>query len=221
MATEFDRNDVSNLLAECHRYCCICFRPCGVKMEIDHIIPRKDGGTGNIENAIAVCFDCHADIHHYNDSHPKGRKFRPEELRKHKEQWLKICKDRPELLSEINKITKAGQLQSLVDELDFNLDVAKESNQDNIGCLFLDQQYQRAINEGMIVILNDDLKFRIREAYRAISRANQLIPIALTSSPQFIDYKRQMCAAIDAITKAKPCIEIARDKLNRFCNLSD
>jgi hypothetical protein len=220
MATEFPEKDVSDLLAACHRRCCICHRFCGVKMEIDHIVPRKDGGTNSIENAIAVCFDCHAEIHHYNTSHPKGRRFRAEELLKHKEQWLKICKNRPELLSEINRNSNAEPSQALADELDFNLDIAKESNQENLGCLFVDHQYQRAINEGIIATLNDDLKSLIREAYRTMSRANQLIPVPLQHSPQFINYSQHMGAAIGAIEKARPCIEAARNQLLQLFNAS-
>lgn len=71
----FERDEVSDLLARCHRRCCVCHRFCGVKMETDHIIPTEDGGDDSIENAIPVCFECHAEIHSYNDSHPRGRKF--------------------------------------------------------------------------------------------------------------------------------------------------
>jgi hypothetical protein len=31
-----------------------------------------------------VCFECHPEIHSYNDKHPRGRKFLPEELQLHK-----------------------------------------------------------------------------------------------------------------------------------------
>ena len=74
----FDRDQVSNLLARCHRRCCICHRFCGVKIETDHIEPKEQGGDDSIENAIPVCFECHAEIHSYNDKHPRGRKFLPE-----------------------------------------------------------------------------------------------------------------------------------------------
>ncbi len=95
MADEFPKDKVVDLLVACHRRCCICHRYCGVKMETDHILPKAEGGTSDIDNAIAVCFECHAEIHSYNPKHPRGRKFRTEELRKHKEQWLELCKTRP------------------------------------------------------------------------------------------------------------------------------
>jgi len=43
----------------------------------------------------------HAEIHSYNDKHPRGRKFRPEELHGHKEQWLEICEKQPEIFANI------------------------------------------------------------------------------------------------------------------------
>src|SRR4051794_29377874 len=97
MAGGFVRKDVAVLLAQCHRRCCICHRFCGVKIETDHIVPHADGGADTIDNAIPVCFECHAEIHSYNDKHPRGRKFTSEELRYHKEQWLKICATQPDI----------------------------------------------------------------------------------------------------------------------------
>ena len=81
----FDRAEVSKLLAKCHRRCCICHNFCGVKIETDHIIPAGDGGSDKIENAIPLCFECHAEAHSYNNKHPRGRKYLPDELLLHKE----------------------------------------------------------------------------------------------------------------------------------------
>ncbi len=89
----FQREEVSQLLAACHRRCCVCHRYCGVKMETDHIVPASEGGSNTIDNAIPVCFECHAEIHSYNDKHPRGRKFLANELRVHKEQWLEILRN--------------------------------------------------------------------------------------------------------------------------------
>ena len=91
----FASGAVEQLLVRCHRRCCICHRFCGVKMEIDHIVPTADNGADDIDNAIPVCFECHAEIHSYNDKHPRGRKFRPTELREHRNTWLEICEKRP------------------------------------------------------------------------------------------------------------------------------
>lgn len=123
----FKRKEVAALLARCHRRCCICHRFCGVKIETDHIKPAAQTGTDNIDNAIPVCFDCHAEIHSYNDRHPRGRKLGPEELHKHKEQRLAICDNHPESLSPHNGLgdTEVGPIQALIDEIDFNIAAGK------------------------------------------------------------------------------------------------
>ncbi len=82
MPSKFSQPDVDDLLVRCHRRCCVCHRYCGVKIEMDHIVPSAADGPSDVANAIPVCFECHAEIHSYNDQHPRGRKFRPDELRK-------------------------------------------------------------------------------------------------------------------------------------------
>src|SRR5271169_1644651 len=62
------------------RHCCLCRKKCGVNIEAHHIIPEAEGGLSTLDNGIPLCFDCHAEVGHYNDKHPKGNKFRTEEL---------------------------------------------------------------------------------------------------------------------------------------------
>lgn len=81
-----------NLLVRCGRHCCICRKFCATKIEIHHIIPESEGGATAEDNGIPVCFDCHADIKHYNDKHPRGTKFSPEELRRHRERLFNLVK---------------------------------------------------------------------------------------------------------------------------------
>lgn len=80
----------TEILVLCARHCCVCHKPKGLNIEVHHIVPAAEGGTDTIDNAIALCFDCHAAAGHYNDRHPKGSKFSPQELRKHKESWFKL-----------------------------------------------------------------------------------------------------------------------------------
>src|SRR5580765_7384825 len=80
----FEPKEAEKLLALCHRRCCVCHRFCGSKIELDHMLPRAQGGPDDIDNAIPLCFECHAEVHAYNDKHPRGRKFKPSELRLHK-----------------------------------------------------------------------------------------------------------------------------------------
>ena len=85
-------------------------------MELDHMIPKSEAGPDTIENAIPVCFECHAEIHAYNDKHPRGRKFRPSELKLHKKQWLKVCRENPRALAEMPADASVGPLQAVLDE---------------------------------------------------------------------------------------------------------
>lgn len=60
-------------------------------MELHHIVPSVDGGEDSAGNCIPLCFDCHAEVGHYCDGHPKGRKFTTDELITHRDQWyLKV-----------------------------------------------------------------------------------------------------------------------------------
>lgn len=83
----FSKNVRTNSLVAAARHCCVCHRYKGVKVEIHHILPLEQGGADTAENAIALCFDCHADAGHYNSKHPRGTKFSPAELRQAKDAW--------------------------------------------------------------------------------------------------------------------------------------
>ena len=77
----FSQEMKARMFIRCARFCCLCLKQCGTNIEAAHIIDEAKGG-GNIEdNGIPVCLDCHQEIGAYNDQHPKGNKFKPEELR--------------------------------------------------------------------------------------------------------------------------------------------
>lgn len=102
-------------------------------METDHILPEGQGGPKTIDNAIPLCFECHPEVHLYNDKHPRGRKYHPAEHKGHKEQWLKICRDSPQVLSGSPRANDPGPLYTLVDELKFNK-LISEKHSDIEGC---------------------------------------------------------------------------------------
>jgi hypothetical protein len=81
------------ILVRSARYCCVCHKGKGINVEVHHIKPQKQGGDDSVENAICLCFDCHADAGHYFAGHPKGAKLSPSELLKHKEAWLRIVNE--------------------------------------------------------------------------------------------------------------------------------
>lgn len=84
----FTSKTKEDILVASARHCCVCHRYKGVKIEIHHIKPKEQGGKDTFENAIPLCFDCHSDAGHYFSKHPKGTKFSPSELKKHKKKWF-------------------------------------------------------------------------------------------------------------------------------------
>lgn len=71
----------------CGRRCCLCHKACGVGMECHHIVEAANGGEDTFDNCIPLCFDCHAEVGHYNTKHPKGIKFSATELQAHRDNW--------------------------------------------------------------------------------------------------------------------------------------
>lgn len=184
----FPRKAVDELLVACHRRCCICHRFCGFKMELDHMEQRAHGGLDDINNAIPVCFECHAEIHLYNDQHPRGRKYRSEELRLHKEQWLELCRSSAAVLAALPLQTDVGPLQALIDELEFNTTVANQSisssaGDGKFGAPFEVAQFNRCISEGAVSLLETEVKDLLFRAYVAMKRANGLLHSAYSLAP--------------------------------------
>jgi 5-methylcytosine-specific restriction endonuclease McrA len=52
------------LLLWCDRHCCLCKKACDVFIECHHIVPEAQGGGDDEDNAMPVCFDCHAKLSH-------------------------------------------------------------------------------------------------------------------------------------------------------------
>ncbi len=90
----FPRKVAEDLLVACQRHCCLCHKPCGVKIEVHHIVPVERGGDDSANNAIALCFDCHAEVEHYNTKHPRGRRYTASELRQRRDHHLELVRSR-------------------------------------------------------------------------------------------------------------------------------
>ena len=86
MTGDFNENDKVKCLLWCDRHCCLCGKACGTNIEIAHIIPKGEVESGDIDNAIPLCFDCHSEIGRYNAEYPKGNKYKPKELKARREQ---------------------------------------------------------------------------------------------------------------------------------------
>lgn len=216
----FDPAEATDLLAACHRCCCVCHRFCGVKIELDHIVPSGDGGSDDIDNAIPVCFDCHAEIHHYNTRHPKGRKFRPEELRRHREEWLRLCKEGRVFSAQAGHV-EAGPLEAMIDELDFNRVVAAELHPDLLGCPFARDQFERAVASGSLALLAETPRRAILDAYVAMGRANHCLQSAVHFQRLSDEWAAAMKHAQVLIERAATPIEAARTELMGALGMTD
>lgn len=89
----FPPNVKEDALVSCGRHCCICHKFCGTKIETHHIETKGDGGDDIFENAIPLCFDCHADMKSYDHKHPKGTKYTSKELIRHRDIWYEKVKN--------------------------------------------------------------------------------------------------------------------------------
>jgi hypothetical protein len=138
----------------------------------------------SIENAIPVCFECHAEIGLYNPKHPRGRRFSPEELRLHRDQWLKVCRERPEVLLDAPAVFEAGTIERLIHELDFDLDIASQSGDKRLGCPFEVAQFERAITDGTYSILSEEIRKKMGNAYQMMKRANTYIAGLVATTPE-------------------------------------
>ena len=76
-------------LVACGRFCCICHRFAGTKIEIHHIIQKAVGGSDDFDNAIPLCLDCHADMGKTDARHPGRKAYKPSELKRHRDNWYK------------------------------------------------------------------------------------------------------------------------------------
>jgi hypothetical protein len=173
-----------------------------------HIQPIEKGGTDSIENAIPLCFECHAEVQLYNDAHPRGRKFRPDELRDHKEQWLQICDKSPEALLMPQRPYDVGPIQALIDELEFNAEISGLTADDTIGALFLVTQFERSISEGLFSLLPDQVRKPISTTYATLMRANMYLK-KMTTLP----WGGTGSAWHQAYTFAKKAIEHSQDEI--------
>ncbi|HEX2970867.1 MAG TPA: HNH endonuclease [Tepidisphaeraceae bacterium] len=84
----FSREVAEELLCKSQRRCCLCHKFKGTSIEIHHIDPDLTQGRDDPDNGIPLCFDCHAMVGSYNPKHPRGRKYRPTELKRLRDAWF-------------------------------------------------------------------------------------------------------------------------------------
>ena len=115
---EFQKKDKIKCLLWCSRHCCLCGKACGIDIEVAHLDPGKK----DIDNAIPLCYDCHAKIGHYNLKHPKGNNYSIDELRKRREQVYEEYTRHlvPPIHFEMTQILPGGTKRSFPD-IGFNI----------------------------------------------------------------------------------------------------
>ena len=99
------------------RHCCLCGKVCGIDIEVAHIEKKRD----DLDNAIPLCYNCHAAIGRYYDEHPRGNKYRSDELKTRRDQIYEKYTGHfvPPLLFEITQII--GNNRRQLPDIGFNL----------------------------------------------------------------------------------------------------
>jgi len=99
------------------RHCCLCHHFCGIKIEVHHITPEGKNGADTFDNAIPLCFNCHADMLTYDPSHPKGTKYSENELRRHRDSWYAKIKNGLGVVSRSETIATDTQIYQLITKI--------------------------------------------------------------------------------------------------------
>jgi hypothetical protein len=138
-------------------------------MELHHIVP----GIDTVDNALPVCFDCHAEI---ESKGPRGRHFTPHELHLLKNEWMELCRTRPEVLLQAAQRmpTETGPLEALLAELEYDLVVVGGALDEGFPQLG-GAQFDRAIAVNALAPLDGELRFRLLETYKLVNDTNRLI----------------------------------------------
>jgi hypothetical protein len=172
---------VAQLLADCKRHCCVCLKWSGTKIHLHHIIPKAQGGPDEIDNAIPVCLDCHAEIESRGNM---GRQFTAPELREHKRRWLEICRDQPAVLIQTNRAaTAAGPLEALMAELEYNkILLTGDDHQTDFATLAV-SQFDRAIGANALSSLEEIRRERVYRTYKMITETSDLIRSRMVHQP--------------------------------------
>ena len=172
----FPETAVAKLLADCKRHCCVCWRRCGFRIELHHIQPRSEGGSDDIENAIPVCFNCHAEI---ESAGPRGRRFTQRKLKEHRRRWLELVASNPGVLIDAaQRQTETGPLEALHAELDFNGMALREGDLPPLAVL----QFERATATNALSTLAQETRELIQRVY---------------ATSRLINYHLQAMAAMD------------------------
>jgi hypothetical protein len=138
-------------------------------MQIHHIEPAAQGGSGRYDNGIPVCLDCHAEIESRSNM---GRRFTPAELKLYRDRWFEVVRTRPEaLIRGSRKQTQTGPLEAMLAELNFNK-IAVDGPLDEAFPPLIERQFERAIATNSLAALPDSTREAISRVYRLVRLVN-------------------------------------------------
>jgi hypothetical protein len=181
----FSSKVVDQLLIACRRRCCLCLRFRGRNLEIHHIEPQAAGGSGEADNGIPVCYDCHAEIESQSNM---GRKFSAAELRGHRNNWFAVVAHNPgQLIADSRIQIETGPLEALLAEIEFNYNVVARFRMHETP--LENAQFRRAIAVNALEALTPQSYAAVAGAYGKVSRVNYLLETLLHLRPPQSDYQ--------------------------------
>lgn len=86
----FSEKEVEQLLVDTGRKCCICDKLHSV--QVHHIVPKEEGGTDDIDNAITLCPNCHNEVHQHYVPGQVTRVYTVSELKGHRKKTIELAR---------------------------------------------------------------------------------------------------------------------------------
>jgi hypothetical protein len=146
----------------------------------------EKGGDDSFDNAIALCFECHAWAGHYFSGHPKGIKYSPEQLRAARAEWYVRVQAGQVATTEMFAYARyliCRDIQAAGDILKGNLDAFPEPH-----TLLPNNEVGRYI-QGLLISHLDQSSDRVfGESYKTIADYKTAHPEAKSSSKDLDGY---------------------------------
>lgn len=139
-------------------------------MQIHHIVPDAKGGTGDYDNGIPVCLDCHAEVESRSNM---GRRFSERELKELRDRWFTVVREQPEVILRASATqTETGPLEALLAELDFNRMALTSTREDESFPPLAVEQFKRAIATNALSALEPSVRENVQQTYVLLSTIN-------------------------------------------------
>lgn len=107
-------------------------------------------------------------------------------------------------------------MQALLDEMDFNIEVASHPAAGELGCELADHQFRRAIQTGALALLDETLKRSVNRAYVDVGKANHFLLSTRSHQVHGNAYNTALNSAQETIKDALPLLQEAKALLLQF-----